>query len=154
MISKQNRRIAMTNHSPFQKNHKQLLEFFSKSFFEVYNNMDKEVQPTLLEVAPILFRRWYVSALIPETTLSPSVAFRIDFSKKLSSENIYSYIMTLDKTENEKPIFQYHILEYSLQKHPFIEDLKIILNYCTPDCELSEQGEFLENDQKTLLQQI
>ena len=95
----------MTNHSPFQKNHKQLLEFFSKSFFEVYNNMDKEVQPTLLEVAPILFRRWYVSALIPETTLSPSVAFRIDFSKKLSSENIYSYIMTLDKTENEKPIF-------------------------------------------------
>lgn len=154
MISKQNRRIAMINHSPFQKNHKQLLEFFSKSFFEVYNNMDKEVQPTLLEVAPILFRRWYVSALIPETTLSPSVAFRIDFSKKLSSENVYSYIMTLDKTENEKPIFQYHILEYSLQKHPFIEDLKIILNYCTPDCELSEQGEFLENDQKTLLQQI
>ena len=111
MISKQNRRIAMINHSPFQKNHKQLLEFFSKSFFEVYNNMDKEVQPTLLEVAPILFRRWYVSALIPETTLSPSVAFRIDFSKKLSSENVYSYIMTLDKTENEKPIFQYHILE-------------------------------------------
>ena len=109
----------MKNHSPFQKNHNQLLDLFSKSFFEVYHYMDKEVQPALLNIAPALFRRWYVSALIPETTLSPSVAFRIDFLKELPKENVYSYVMTLDKTEK----FQYHLLEYSLKKHPFIEDL-------------------------------
>lgn len=144
----------MANCSPFQKKHKQLLDFFSKSFFEVYNHMDKQVQPALLEIAPKLFRRWYVSALIPETNLSPSVAFRIDFSKKLTKENVYVYMLTLDKTENNTPKFQYHILEYSLQKHPFIEDLKIILEYCSPDCEMSENGRFLKKDEDILLQRL
>ncbi len=140
----------MKNHSPFQKNHTQLLDLFSKSFFEVYHHMDTEVQPILLEVAPTLFRKWYVSSLIPETTLSPSVAFRIDFSKELPKEKEYSYVMTLDKTG----MFQYKLLEYSLEKHPLIEDLKIILKYCAPDCEMSQTGEFLEQDKKNLLQQI
>ena len=102
----------MVNCSPFQKKHKQLLDFFSKSFFEVYDHMDKQVQPALLEIAPKLFRRWYVSALIPETNLSPSVAFRIDFSKKLTKENVYVYMLTLDKTENNTPKFQYHCIAF------------------------------------------
>ena len=65
----------MKNHSPFQKNHTQLLDLFSKSFFEVYHHMDTEVQP-------------------------------------------------------------------------------ILLKYCAPDCEMSQTGEFLEQDKKNLLQQI
>ena len=40
------------------------------------------------------------------------------------------------------PKFQYKLLEYSLQQHPFIEDLKIILDYCEPDCEMTEDGNF------------
>ncbi len=149
-LCQQNRRIAMKNYSPFQKNHTQLLDLFSKSFFEVYHHMDTEVQPALLDIAPALFRKWYVSALIPETTLSPSVAFRIDFLKELPKENVYSYVMTLDKTG----MFQYNLLEYSLEKHPLIEDLKIILKYCSPDCEMSETGDFLEQDKNNLLKQI
>ena len=144
----------MTNCSDLEKKHKKLLEFFSKSFFEVYNQMDKEVQSTLLEFAPNFFHRWYVSALIPETNLSPCVAFRIDFSKKFSKENVYAYKMTLDRTQKDMPKFQYKLLEYSLQQHPFIEDLKIILDYCEPDCEMTEDGNFLKKDENNLLQKI
>lgn len=144
----------MTNHSPFQERHQQLLELFTKNFFEVYDSMDSEVQSDLLEIAPALFRRWYVSALIPETTLSPSVAFRIDFYKQLEKKHVYTYIMNTEKTENGTAVFQYQLLEYSLQKHPLLEDLKIILKYCSPDCAISEQGDFLEQDKKILLQKI
>ena len=59
----------MTNHLSFQQKHKQLLHIFQEDFFQVYQQLDKAVQKDILKIAPVLFRRWYVSSIIPETTL-------------------------------------------------------------------------------------
>lgn len=144
----------MTNHLSFQQKHKQLLHIFQEDFFQVYQQLDKAVQKDILKIAPVLFRRWYVSSIIPETTLSPSVAFRIDFAQQLSAQKVYSYVMEVNTNQQKEDIFQYHLLEYSLEKHLLIEDLQTVLDYCTPDCTVTEDGMFFEKDIAILLKKL
>ncbi len=144
----------MTRDFSFEQKHKQLLTIFQQDFFQIYHQLDEAVQKHILKIAPILFRRWYVSSIIPETTLSPSVAFRIDFAQQLQNQNVYYYVMQTDTNQQGQCIFQYHLLEYSLHKHPFVEDLYKVISYCTPDCAMTEEGMFFEKDIEILIKSL
>ena len=66
--------------------HLPLLEMFLNEYEAMRQKMDAEAMPALLEIAPLIFGKWYHSALVAETK-NPAAAQNLRMSCGRTPEN-------------------------------------------------------------------
>ncbi len=136
-----------TNDIP--EHHQALLELFTNRYLPLCKEMDGACHEELLAIAPLLFGKWYHAALIENTLLSPSNMLLLELPEV--DQGLFAYV--LQPQEGEIP-FRFVLNSYSTTKHPFLDDLQILTDFCAPACEMDEHLFFLESDRKQLLGQL
>ena len=137
-----------------EDSHLYLFQFFTKGFTQVYRQMESEKREGLLTLAPVLFQKWYSSTLVTETILSPAYIIAADKRVSLSEGETACYQLIADDECKNPPLFHYQLQIYSIQNHPLITDVKMILRYCQPDISTNEDGGFTKEDASILLKRL
>ena len=128
--------IKQTN--SVQAKHAPLLSLFLNGYENMRQKMDAPCRRPLLEIAPLVFGKWYYAALAKETILSPANLFALDLQKDSDAKIEYAYIMNTKAAEEQSDLeftseYHFSLMTYSTQKHPLVADLQALIGYCTPD---------------------
>lgn len=134
-----------------QSKHISLLQLFEKDFIKIYHHMIPSCKKDLLALVPTMFHKWYTTSLLQETVLTPANIISFDIQKKGEPQTVYAYTIAVNKNHTAAPKFSYRLLSYSLQHHPLLMDLQKLVEYCTPDISVDEDGFFFEEDKNNLL---
>ena len=146
--------IKQTN--SVQAKHAPLLSLFLNGYENMRQKMDAPCRRPLLEIAPLVFGKWYYAALAKETILSPANLFALDLQKDSDAKIEYAYIMNTKAAEEQSDLeftseYHFSLMTYSTQKHPLVADLQALISYCTPDRATDENGMLLEEEKKEIL---
>ena len=149
--------IKQTN--SVQAKHAPLLGLFLNGYENMRQKMDAPCRRPLLEIAPLVFGKWYYAALAKETILSPANLFALDLQKDSDAKIEYAYIMNTKAAEEQSDLeftseYHFSLMTYSTQKHPLVADLQALISYCTPDRATDENGMLLEEEKKEILAQL
>lgn len=131
--------------------HKELLDLFTTEYEKYVSHMDENCRENLYQIAPMVFAKWYHTALAADTILSPINIVSRDL-KLDSSEAAYVLRILPDKPREEK--YAYSLISYSLANHPVCGDLRLILDHCLPDCTVDQNGFFAEEDRTFLMERL
>lgn len=145
---------TMPQYKKLQYNHIELLDRFSKGFLQVYRYMEPDKRIDLLDLAPLLFQKWYSSALVQNTILSPANMISSDKGLKLLENEVFSYNLTIDKNLKPGSNFSYSENIYTSDNHPLVYDIKTILEYCQPDIPIEDSGAMQASDIELLLPKL
>lgn len=136
-----------------QQRHNHLLSLFLNGYTSMYAHMDKSCLNGLKNVAPLAFSKWYYTAIAADTLLSPANIISQDL--ETSSEGVeFQYALHLCPEGGDLKECTFTLLSYSLEHHPFVEDLRKITDFCVPDRKMDEDLFFVEEDRKTLLKEL
>lgn len=129
---------------------KTLLRAFSQGFEALYQNIEPCEQPKLLRLAPVLFRKWCCAPLLDETILSPANLVAASYGKE-------GYVCPALRVKPEAKglgKFQYTLRAYTLEDHPFVADLRRLLEVCRPYGEIDEEGLLLPAYREKLSEEL
>ena len=140
----------MNNHTD-QLRHEDLLQLFTTEYEKYASRMDPEVMDGLWDIAPMVFSKWYYTALTGETILTPANIIHCDEEDPKVEK---AYILHVDKKAAGMEKYSFHPVSYTLENHPILRDMQTILDACLPDCTVDENGFFLPEDRAELLQKI
>lgn len=91
-------------------------------------DIDKAV---LREFMPAMFRRWYFSALVEDSLLSPAnLVYALNESYGMARHAMPRLVLKHDEDGVKKPSFQ--LAEFAENKHPLVKDLQIFLEHYGP----------------------
>ena len=143
--------IKQTN--SVQAKHAPLLSLFLNGYENMRQKMDAPCRRPLLEIAPLVFGKWYYAALAKETILSPANLFALDLQRESDAKIEYAYIMNTKAAEEQSDLeftseYHFSLMTYSTQKHPLVADLQALIGYCTPDRATDENGMLLEEEKR------
>lgn len=149
----------MKQAKPVQVKHAPLLELFLNGYENMRRKMDAPCRRPLLDIAPLVFGKWQYTTLANETILSPANLLALDLEKDADEKTEYAYVMRTKPAEeqpDEEFVSEYSfaLLAYSTEHHPLVDDMKALINYCTPDCAADENGLLLPEDRQALLEQL
>ena len=94
--------IKQTN--SVQAKHAPLLSLFLNGYENMRQKMDAPCRRPLLEIAPLVFGKWYYAALAKETILSPANLFALDLQKDSDAKIEYAYIMNTKAAEEQSDL--------------------------------------------------
>ena len=140
----------MNNHTD-QLRHEDLLQLFTTEYEKYASRMDPEAMDGLWDIAPMVFSKWYYTALTGETILTPANIIHCDEEDPKVEK---AYILHVDKKAAGMEKYSFHPVSYTLENHPILRDMQTILDACLPDCTVDENGFFLPEDRAELLQKI
>ena len=135
-------------------NYENLLDIFKNDFNEIYIHLTKKQKKEISYMAPTLFVRWYYSALIQESILSPSYVIESQSENINKLEGFYGFASKIDKTTSETLEFNYKKNYYSLKSHPVVEDMEILFKYFSPILYLDENYMLQEKDIRVLQRKL
>ena len=136
-----------------QPRHNHLLSLFLNGYTSMCAHMDLACQKGLKDAAPLVFSKWYYTAIAADTLLSPANIVGQDLDNQNEGKE-YQYTLQLNPEEPDLEKCEFTLLSYSLESHPLVEDLRKITDFCVPDCEMDEHLFFVEEDRKTLLKEL
>lgn len=112
-----------------------IIDKFTKYFTDAYHQLSGRGKTKLLRYCPVIFKRWYYSAIINETTLSPSFIYNAGLIEAGCTFALSVYpIMSGNRLKG----FQCFENKYSIKNHPVVSDMHVLLEHCLPDVELTE----------------
>ncbi|MCL2421637.1 MAG: hypothetical protein FWD03_07260 [Defluviitaleaceae bacterium] len=116
---------------------------FIKPFEAIVKACGKGQAGKLLPCLPNIYRRWYYSALVENTYLTPANLFE-------SLNRQYGRLPNLSPNVRLKPEAKYAGVdflyqEYSKNNHPVVGDFRRIIEFCQPDIALTETNELPDN---------
>ena len=125
------------------------MELFDRCFYDSFSKLKKGQQSKVSNYLLSFFRRWYYSALIDDTLLSPA-----NFVSELSrvhGKHVFSQpIISGEGEGGEAP----RMLQYSTECHPVVDDLKVFVDYCMPDIEVNEDLLVSEKDMFLIAERV
>ena len=136
-----------------KERHAHLLQYFLESYTDMVNHMDDHLQTALADLAPLVFAKWYHTALTADTILSPANILTMDLKSNDTSAE-YAYSLYLDKKKEGSAQYRFALRAYTLDTHPFIDDLRLITDFCLPDRQMDENLFFLDEDRTYLLENL
>lgn len=144
---------------PVKTEHVALLRLFLNGYDTMRQKMDAPCRRPLLEIAPLVFGKWYYTALANETILSPANLLDLELKQDADDQTEYAYILRTkhaEHTENAPDVSEYSValLPYSTEEHPLVDDLKALIDFCTPDCAVDEQGLLPADAQEVVLDRL
>lgn len=98
-------------------NIKKIYSVFFNDFNDYYRNYAEKEKIQILEYINSFFRKWYYSALIGNTELTPAHLVEKAGGEK---KNIYPVILA------EGCTFNVSIMEYNIERHPFLRDFRTL----------------------------
>ena len=141
---------------PYMKYMQNLHSLFNEDFMAIYNEATPKKRKRMLPYMQACYRRWYYSTLIENIHFSPAnLASSIGNICGMPTD---TYLVT----EITQPISKFSeiglkVLTYTIDNHPVVEDLRKIVDFCTPHIDLCEEWCFCDNQAqkvaKTLSQQ-
>ncbi len=140
----------MNNHTD-QLRHEDLLQLFTTEYEKYASRMDLEAMDGLWDIAPMVFSKWYYTALTGETILTPANIIHCDEEDPKVEK---AYVLHVDKKAAGMEKYSFHPVSYTLENHPILRDMQTILNACLPDCTVDENGFFLPEDREELLKKL
>ena len=122
--------------SNYNANSRMINQMFEEKFLNSYRDLKRKRKTRILTYISSIYRRWYYSALIKDTYLSPAnlLAFSPREQGASGKNAVISPVVRL--AVNGKNRIEFKSMEYSIHKHPVIDDLKIFAESCMPDLEL------------------
>jgi hypothetical protein len=117
-------------------------EKFSYNFDEVYKSSNKRHRTKLLPFVPSIYRRWYYSAWIEDTFVTPSVLLET-LNNECSIPSGQVPLISL-RTPKNYTGFTYSTKEYTLENHPVAADLRAFIEFCRPDINLTKDDQLSE----------
>lgn len=144
---------------PVKPKHAPLLGLFLNGYETMRQKMDEPCRRPLLDIAPLAFGKWYYTALANETILSPANILDLDLKNDADDKTEYAYVMRTKPAEEQSDEefiseYSFSLLGYSTEEHPLVEDLKALIDYCTPDRATDEHGLLLPEEQADILDQL
>lgn len=133
---------------------KKLFSYFITGFESILVHMEHKYRISLLELAPLVFRRWYYSTLMEDTVLSPANILELE-DRHSGSSGIYSAVslkMKLSGDSSSK--YEFHKYSYSADNHHVVHDLKLMVDFCSPVRAVDENGFLLAADSRRLQSQL
>lgn len=94
-----------------------LIEIFISGFRDIYEIIDEKDKTCLFDYINNFFRKWYYSSFIDNSELSPA------FLAAASNNDKYPLYPVIGAADSGIAI---HTYEYSLDKHPFLADFRLI----------------------------
>lgn len=125
---------------------------YEKKFIDTYKEIRTEGKKQLLTHCISFYRRWYYSALLEDSVLTP--ANLIDALRKVYGLEGCTTVYPVLRSRTRAAKFNYKTVAYSIDDHPVITDLSLLLESCAPACELDEGDVLLGQHLDTLLNQI
>lgn len=131
--------------------HEELLRLFTHEYEKYVSHMDESCREQLYHVASMVFAKWYHTTLATDTILSPVNIISKDLDCQ-QEEMAYVLDVSPEKEGDEK--YSFRLLTYTMDEHPLLADLSLLLNFCLPDCTVDENGFFLAEDRKSVLTRL
>ena len=113
---------------------------FSHNFLEAYRNINPRKRRNVLPFMQSIYRRWYYSAIIEDTPLSP--ANLLESICAHYGQPAATYPVAHARNKSKLTGIDVQLTEYSLDKHPIVDDMRLLLDYCTPHVDLLESDTF------------
>jgi len=122
--------------SNYNTNGRFINQMFEDKFLNSYRDLRRKRKTRILTYISSIYRRWYYSALIKDTYLSPAnlLAFSPGGQGTVPQNTVVSPVVRLVKNGMNR--IEFKTMEYSMKKHPVIADLRIFVESCMPDLEL------------------
>jgi len=117
-----------------------LHNLFEENFMEAYRDANNKKRRKVLPYLQALHRRWYYATLVEHTPFSP--ANLMECMAQYFKEPTDKYPVAVLKTPTKVTGVGFKIISYTQQNHPVVEDIRIIMNYCTPHVDLFDSGCF------------
>lgn len=133
--------------------HLPLLGLFVNEYEAMRQKMDAEAQPALLDIAPLVFSKWFYTSLAADTILSPANIIGKDMERPGNLLE-HAYILRTNPDAQGPEQYTFTLHEYSFASHPLVYDLKELVEFCRPDCETDAGGFLLPRAQEALLPRL
>jgi hypothetical protein len=119
-----------------------LHSLFENSFLESYRVINKKKRRRILPYLQAIHRRWYYSTLAEHTPFSPANLAECiaDYFKEAPNR----YPVAVLRTPAKVTGVDVRIVSYTIDDHPVVADMKLLVNYCTPHVDLYESGCFTD----------
>lgn len=109
-----------------EKSINKLLDVFFSGFKSLYETAEKDEKDMLLKICPSLFRKWFYSALIDDTPLTPANLLRS------ITENGLCISVKAFYDDSKNICFDYEKRFDSSEESIFINDIKYLCQKCIP----------------------
>ena len=131
-----------------------LISLFSDAFMDTYNQLNKKETNLMTNHMHSLYRRWYYATLIEGVQFSPANLIEaLDFYTEELEDDTHITV-SMHKKSLPAEFIHIHELNYNISNHPIIEDLRILMEICTPYIDLSEIWCFSNNQATKVSQKL
>lgn len=131
-----------------------VLDIFKEDFLDSFNEFTVKDRLSIIKAMPYLYRMWYYSALIDDSTLSPANFINHQINEKFGEETLIVPIPSPVYKRKVLKDFEYQYILFTVDDHPVLKDLKLFLDYCTPDVGVGENGLLLDSERDNIINQL
>ena len=111
-----------------------LHSLFDESFMAAYREANPKKRRGALSFIQAIYRRWYYSTMIENTPLSPANIF--ESICRHYDKPPATYPVAHKRGKAKLAGIDIQLLEYSLDKHPIVSDMRLLIKNCTPHVDL------------------
>ena len=119
-----------------------LHRLFSDDFMRIFNELEPKERKEVLPYLQTIFRKWYHSTLIESIYFSPANLTNTIGSHHGAPPNMHMVALPPSSKLTEVKM---KVLDYNIDNHPIIDDLKYLMGYCTPHIDLCEEWCFSDS---------
>lgn len=125
---------------------------YERDFAQAYSAPGRGNKGVLLRYFFSFYRKWYTSAMIDNTYLTPCNVFAL-INKEYHKNVLTTTIPTLNSFKRFSK-FGFRQISYSLDDHPVVSDLRLFVDSCLPSFELGDGFSVSLEQEGALLQRI
>ena len=116
-----------------------LHSLFATSFMEAYREVNPRKRRSTLPFIQAIYRRWYYSTIIENTPLSP--ANILESICRHFGQPAATYPVAYQQGKTKLTGIDMQLREYSLDKHPIVSDIRLLVEHCSPYVDLMLEGD-------------
>ena len=130
-----------------------LHRLFSDDFMRIYQELEPKERKQVLPYLQTIYRKWYHSTLIENIYFSPAnLANTIGFHHGMP-QNMHMVAQILQPSTKLTQI-NMKLLDYNLDAHPIIDDLKYLIQFCSPHIDLCEEWCFSDSQARKVAKKL
>lgn len=124
------------------------VEEFEDRFIEVYSRLDKKHKKIVLDNIQLMFKKWYYSALIEDTYITPANIINSQVEEEFGRDiMVFPSIVSEYKNRKLSGFFN-RIAELSKYEHPVVNDLVLLVEHFTPDAGIDEDNMLIKEEKE------
>lgn len=113
-----------------------ITSLFTEEWNEAVKSISSRKKSILNKYMPLIFKRWFFSALIEDSVLTPANLVALLNTRFGKPETDTPNLIWEDRAD-KKAVHAVKMLEYTVENHPVVNDLKLFLDILSPTFDLS-----------------